>query len=268
MTVARIHRNAVQSAPPGESQTGLQFPANGSAGDGNSTRFKFTGVTTLAPWTIIFKLFPLAQTGYKTTYFIGPDGTFVGGNAEGYVGNHPYPPGGGGGSTHKWETAMLAFDFVTDDNGNNTDVINDRWYDQAATNAAIASNELENTFWWDLSRNTTRRITTSSAGSGLGYATDLQPVTVLTFGDAPWQPNQETMCGIIRGIQIYSAVKSLSDIQVLAACDTNAAVLASGVSANLYYLNMNPTPSDITDKSGAGHNPAWHNSNRPTLWTP
>lgn len=239
MTVARIHRNAAQSAPPGESQTGLQFPANGSAGDGNSTRFKFTGVTTLAPWTIIFKLFPLAQTGYKTTYFIGPDGTFVGGNAEGYVGNHPYPPGGGGG-----------------------------WYDQAATNAAIASNELENTFWWDLSRNTTRRITTSSAGSGLGYATDLQPVTVLTFGDAPWQPNQETMAGIIRGIQIYSTVKSFSDIQVLAACDTNAAVLASGVAANIYYLNMNPTPSDITDKSGAGHNPAWHNSNRPTLWTP
>jgi hypothetical protein len=37
--------------------------------------------------------------------------------------------------------------------------------------------------------------------------------------------------------------------------------------ANIWYLNMNPTPTDIVDKSGKGHHPAWATSARPSLWT-
>ena len=33
-----------------------------------------------------------------------------------------------------------------------------------------------------------------------------------------------------------------------------------------WYINDNPTPTDVTDKSSAGHDPSWANSNRPTLW--
>lgn len=49
---------------------------------------------------------------------------------------------------------------------------------------------------------------------------------------------------------------------------TNAAVIAycSANSITPWYVNLNPTPSDISDKSGAGHDPAWLNANRPTLW--
>ena len=35
----------------------------------------------------------------------------------------------------------------------------------------------------------------------------------------------------------------------------------------MWYMNLNPTPSDIGDKSGAGHNPAWVGSARPQLWS-
>jgi hypothetical protein len=32
-------------------------------------------------------------------------------------------------------------------------------------------------------------------------------------------------------------------------------------------MNQNPTPTNIADMSGKGHDFAWLNSNRPTLWT-
>ena len=41
---------------------------------------------------------------------------------------------------------------------------------------------------------------------------------------------------------------------------------ANGAS-NMWYMNLNPTPSDISDKSGNGHNPAWVGGERPRLWS-
>jgi hypothetical protein len=51
-----------------------------------------------------------------------------------------------------------------------------------------------------------------------------------------------------------------TDAQVLAVCRDNGMALP-------WYLNMNPSPSDISDKSGRGNNPAWVGTERPTLWT-
>ena len=36
--------------------------------------------------------------------------------------------------------------------------------------------------------------------------------------------------------------------------------------ASIWYLNVNPTPADIGDKSGRGHHPAWVGPLRPALW--
>jgi hypothetical protein len=38
--------------------------------------------------------------------------------------------------------------------------------------------------------------------------------------------------------------------------------------ANVWYLNLNPTPDDISDKSGKGHHPTWVDPNsKASLWT-
>ena len=34
-----------------------------------------------------------------------------------------------------------------------------------------------------------------------------------------------------------------------------------------WYLNLNPTPGDVTDKSGNGHHPSWDGTTA-QLWTP
>jgi hypothetical protein len=37
--------------------------------------------------------------------------------------------------------------------------------------------------------------------------------------------------------------------------------------ANIWYMNIDPTPSDISDKSGKGHHPVWADpDNTASLW--
>ena len=70
---------------------------------------------------------------------------------------------------------------------------------------------------------------------------------------------------MLRGIKIFNRVLSESDMQAEAASD---ALATSAGMANIWYMNINPTPSDISDKSGKGHHPAWADPyNKATLWT-
>jgi hypothetical protein len=71
------------------------------------------------------------------------------------------------------------------------------------------------------------------------------------------------MYGIIRGIQIYSSTLSFQDVlnEVSRPLSTPAGA------SSIWYMNLNPTPTDISDKSGAGHHPEWVGSERPTLWS-
>ena len=36
--------------------------------------------------------------------------------------------------------------------------------------------------------------------------------------------------------------------------------------SGIFYLNLNPTPDDITDKSGQGNHPTWFTAERASLW--
>jgi hypothetical protein len=49
--------------------------------------------------------------------------------------------------------------------------------------------------------------------------------------------------------------------------ETTTPVSTSAGSSSIWYLNVNPTPTDISDKSGRGHQPAWVGPERPLLWT-
>ena len=157
-------------------------------------------------------------------------------------------------------------DKVVDDNGHDTTVVQGAWYTQALT-AQQVGDEVVVRFYWNLP-DTTKTITFDSADDNSGYATTFPSGTpALTFGDAPWKPGNECLSGVLRGLQIYNAVLTRADILTEAANDSeNAAQTAAGKAA-LWYMNQNPTPSDIADKSGAGHHPAWLSGNRPRLWT-
>lgn len=99
------------------------------------------------------------------------------------------------------------------------------------------------------------------------------------FGASDWRSglggggatsNDETPGGLMRMLRIFNVAldaSGTSDLVAEASVVNNSAATATGAS-NIWYSNISPTPSDITDKSGAGHNPSWANANRPTLWTP
>src|SRR5213075_3282666 len=103
--------------------------------------------------------------------------------------------------------------------------------------------------YWDLS-DPTKVITHTSYPS---YGNTMPPVPALTFGDAPWHQGWEVYDGVLRGFRIYSTNLSLSDIQ----SEADSPLSTPAGKANIWYMNMNPTPDDILDKSGAGHNPSW-----------
>ena len=86
-----------------------------------------------------------------------------------------------------------------------------------------------------------------------------EPAVVgLFFGDAAWSPGNEVYFGILRNFQIYDTNLSLSNI----ANEINS----PGSVQTPWYLNRNPTPSNISDNSGNNNDPSWVGGERPTLW--
>jgi len=78
-------------------------------------------------------------------------------------------------------------------------------------------------------------------------------------GDNPWNPGAEVWSGVLRGFQFYDAQLTPSQIA--------QEIAAPGSARQPWYLNLNPTPTDISDKSGNGHHPSWVGNLLPTLWT-
>jgi hypothetical protein len=241
--------------------TGLDFPANQPyAGD---VRFRFTGSNLLDPYpaTYIWRVNVRQQPGYYTTFFWGPDGPFT---AQSYYGAHPYPDGGGSSTlTHKWEVSIEGTDTVTDVNGHNTAIRYGDWHTQALVVRRVNTDEVEASFYWDLP-DTTKLIRHTTQYTDYANTFGSRPYSgmALSFGDAPWALGSERLNGILRGIQIYSAQLSLSEVL----SEVSAPLSTPTGSSAIWYLNLNPTPTDITDKSGRGHHPTWAGALRPSLW--
>lgn len=210
--------------------------------------------------TYIFKVYPRKKTSgtykYYTTFFWGNDGTFIwdGGSGNTYYGAHPYPipaPGGPG----QWEISVYSNDYVTGE-----EVDWDRWYTQVFRAWRQSSSTTHHEFYWDWP-NTSRVITRTIVDPE--WANQNPPTPAIVMGQAPnlngasWggYPGWEEFNGVIRGIQFYSGLLSLTDIQ--------AEIAAPKSSQNgqnfIWYLNLDPRPSDVTDKKGIGtpHNPSW-----------
>ena len=245
---------------PSGATAGLDF--RGSASTSGTLRFRFLNPLAIYPATYIWKLFPRRQAGYYTTFFWGNDdgrgdlSTFLwdGGGADSYYGAHPYPIGSPSATSHNWEISIEQADFQ------NGAVEYDRWHTQALRVWRASDGTKHHEFYWDWpSTDPSRMVTRVSAAT---WGNKLPPVPALTFGDAPWAPSNEILNGVLRGIQVYSNVLTPQDI----AGELANPLSTSAGAASIWYLNINPTPSDISDKSGRGHNPAWVGSGRPGLW--
>lgn len=236
--------------------TGLDFPGNSY---GQTCRFQFAnphlnGLPIYGPSgqgvTYIWKCKPASQDTYSTTFFWGEgDGTF---DSSCYYGAGPYPDWVGG---QIWELAVDGNDYGTEP------VVNDQWKTQALRVWDDGAGYKHHIFYWDLPNIDSAHYVSQNVPDPYG---DTNPsVPVLVWGDAPWNPANEIYHGVIRAIAIYNNLLSESDMVAEAATPLSTTAGQN----NIWYLNTNPTPTDISDKSGAGHNPAWIGAGRPELWT-
>jgi hypothetical protein len=232
---------------------GLDF--QGSASTTATVRFRFTDPLAIYPATYVWRVRPRQQAGYYTAFFWGNDGSFYwdSGSPDSYYGAHPYPVPAPDGTTHRWEVSVAGGDYQSAEN-----VVYGTWYTQALRVWSDGSGK-HHEYYWNLP-DTSKVIRRDEAAS---YGNDIPPNAALTWGDAPWNASNEIMNGVIRGIQIYSVL--LSEQEVLAE-SVNPLSTAAGTSG-IWYLNLNPTPGDISDKSGEGNDPEWVGSERPLLWS-
>ncbi len=251
--------SAIVTVTGAAAQRGLDF--EGSASTSGTVRFKFTNPLAIYPATYIWKVYPVQQSGYYTTFFWGNDdgaGTYEtfawdNGVANTFYGAHPYPNWPDV-TTHRWEIATdHGGDFVSTEL-----VVYDRWYTQALVAWSDSAGK-HTVFYWDLP-DTSKRIEHVADPS---YGNTNPPAPALTWGDAPWNPSNEIMNGVIRGIQIYSTALSVNDVLA----ELSAPQSTSAGASNIWYMNLDPTPSDISDKSGRGHHPMWVGAERPLIWT-
>ncbi|MBI2558897.1 right-handed parallel beta-helix repeat-containing protein, partial [Candidatus Woesearchaeota archaeon] len=247
--------------------TGLDFPGSDGV---NTIRFKFTnpqnnGLPIYGPGgqgvTYIWRAYPRFQPYYFTTFFWGNDDGqgnldstwfWDNGSPGTYYGAHPYPiwPDY---TFHKWEIASDGYDYTSTEN-----VVYNKWYTQALICYADTGGK-HCTYYYNLP-DTTKTVVHDSVPS---WGNTNPPAPALTFGDAPWNPGKEVYNGILRGFQIYNSKLSLNDVL----SEVNSPLSTSAGAASIWYLNINPTPNDISDKSGKGHNPVWVGTKRPALYS-
>src|SRR5437867_2539597 len=227
-----------------EQLTGLDFPGNVAVT--TTMRFEFTSPFAAYPATYIWRAYPREQAGYYTSFFHANNNSFFNNQLE-YYGFHPYPePPPPLVGIQKWEISVDGGKDITGD-----PVVFNRWYLQVA----VVSKDgfaTHHTYFWDWPDTTTHKI----RWAGVLYAAAPNPAIMV--GDNPWNPGEEVYDGVLRGFQFYDVALTPSEIA--------QEIAAPGSVRQPWYLNLNPTPTDISDKSGNGHHPAWVGTERAALW--
>jgi hypothetical protein len=234
--------SSMLTVSPAPTIYGLDFPGN--AGVNKTMRFEFTEPLNAYPATYIWRAYPRQQASYYTAFFWGNNGPFY--KTSTYYGFHPYPDWNSS-RLHFWEIAAPpGGDYLNESN-----IDYDRWYTQVAI-CNQSGNKTEIEFYWDWPD-------TGKVVKYEGVQYNDPSIPVLVFGDAPWNQGHEVWNGVLRGFQFYNTAMSLSEIE--------KEVASPAEELTPWYLNLNPTPEDIADKSGKGHHPSWVGSERPVLWS-
>lgn len=240
--------------------------------------------------TVISRYRPMSGvTGYFAYMWHSPLSSWDSGAYS--FGTHPWPgPGtfdsgsgqatGGTGDTgtvHFWECAGVgaAVDYIANAaHTQSLQVVYDKWYVQIRRCRQIVggpNNGLyEHSYIPDYLGNPGFEINVIIS------TIDAAPVSPAFYiGGSFWQSgvpgatqNNENTQGIWRGLQLYSAWLDSADYAVEALNDSIDAAQTSNGATNLFYINQNPYPDDITDKkpSGTLHTPRWGTSFRPSLF--
>ena len=268
---------------------GITFIGNNISG--SSIRLVWDGANLLSrtTQTVIWKARYFQMTGYYAVIWnSSANGTFYGDTYE--FGTHPFPcdgtfnsgtgqmlvPTAGSGTVHYEEIAGLGSkDYIASPGGTNIPKVVDVWRTSARTvkliTVSTTDDTVEHIYYPDISQPTVyirQLLAVASLDNPTGGA------GMFSIGSSPWRDNSGGGDGItdespgcsMRGIKLFNAGMTIGDIALEDASGLNTAVTAAGI-ASTWYMNMNPTPSDVSDKSGAGHSPSWANANRPTLYT-
>jgi hypothetical protein len=244
---------------------GLEWPGTGSV----RRMLYWSNPFPIYDATYIFKVYPRSKTSgtyrYHTTFFWGNNGDYTwqgdpgatscaNGNANTYYGAHPYPRPAPSGP-QQWEISVASQDVTT-----GVEVSWGRWHQQAFRARRVSSSQTVHEFYYDLPD--TSKVISYTVNSST-WATTNPPNPAIVMGQAPnyngtsWgcYPGWEELNGIVRGIQLYTSYLSLADIQSEIATPKSSAAGA----ASIWYLNLDPRPTDVTDKKGVGtpHNPQW-----------
>lgn len=271
--------------------TGLIF-ANNNATD-SDVRIKWTGsnLFTYNGNTAIWEVEHTVQLGYYAVAWLvsHDDSTWHGSTNNRQRGTHPWPGDGtynaageglnGSGPTgvDQWfEIAGLTgpVDYISNPSsltqGSLQLAYNTR-YKQAVKSEIVtvstSNDTLRHTFWPNLA-DTTFYIQQDQLVSSL----DATSTPAFYFGASAWTAsgttNPEALGGMIRNMCLFDAALSIADIVSEANHVQNEAVTTAGI-ASVWYINRNPTPTDISDKQTqrATHSPSWATASRPTLYT-
>lgn len=257
-------------------RTGLTFPSNNAAGSDIGLDWSGPAMVPRNTHTVIWKARYVQQTGYYAwAWHVRADNTW--GASQFEFGTHPYPASSGSvsgtgqaqngtgaaGTVHYFEIAgLLGGDFLTSPGGAaGLQVTKGVWYTQARQTEIISGTTVRHRFWPDIDNNPSFVIVQDYPLSGLASP----PAMKFRFGASPWtasgSANEECPSGTFRHFLMYDRVLSLAEIQAKAALTED-----DTTDVNVWYSNINPTPSDVSDKSGRGRSPAWANANRPSLY--
>jgi hypothetical protein len=271
--------------------TALEFPSNDEAGSDIRIIWDDTVLLPRHSHTAIWKAKYTQQVGYYAwAWHSANTGSWV--PNYGY-GTHPYPTdnessptynssdgqytgllySGGGidGDIHHHELAdgrdiIACGSSITECGGAITplSVSDGTWLTQARV-AYEDGSDTVHIYWPDLVGNPSKKLVAIKTTSTITGSAGSTPA--FYFGASDWTAsggaNDETPSGQFRFFKLFDTDLSLSDIQTEAAYEGNTAQTAAGL-ANTWYMNINPTVSDVTDKSGEGNDPSWANANRPS----
>lgn len=266
-------RSYPEPEEPPAPASAMLFPTKGPSSANIQLLWQGADLLPRENHTAIWKINHTQMTGYyAVAWHTSHDGTW---HASGYeYGTHPHPCDGtvlssgqravgtsGSGEEHFFGVSGLgAFDYIASPGQQAAGQLEyGRWYTQARTAELINDGAtVRHRYYIDLENDPDLFIQQDNSAS---WPTPVDPTFL--FGSSPWA-TQECLGGMLTAIQLYDAALTAAEIVARMNLETDAAVVAADP-GSLFYCNVLPTPTDVTDKSGNGHHPSWVNANRPTL---
>lgn len=276
MGILLLRSSVVQQVPA----TGLDFPLNDEVENDIALVWDGANLLSRTDHTAIGLFQHKAGNGYRAWFWHSPNtGTWDSG-AYSY-GTHPFPCGGGyngsgystggtggSGTEQFFEIAGVTgpVDKIAVPMEPALECEDATWYAVARTCETISGGtEIRHRFYPDVINAPGDYIEDTRTITGISGAAGSTPAFYL--GASDWRQGlggggnptmtDEALGAVVRGIRLFDAALSITDIQAeIAAIGSNTPASVAGA-ASVWYINDNPTPADVTDKSGEGHDPEW-----------